>query len=103
FFPETFVEQGSLENFSTRLIGRWLGGVVGQTHLEDGSVRLGAPRFNLPAMMMDDEITGHQANAIFLRAFAARHERVKNHTQCLLRQSRAIILNLDLNFRSLRC
>ena len=45
---------------------------------------------NLPAMMMDDEKTGHQIDAIFGWHTVAHHEGVENDAQGVLRQARSL-------------
>src|SRR5260221_6209157 len=62
-----------------------------------------ALRVNLAAVMMDDEKTGHQVDAVFGRRPALHDKRITDDPQCLLRQSRPVVADAqdDLRFRLL--
>ncbi len=56
-----------------------------------------APGVNSPAVMVHDEIAGHEVDAVFHRAVAADYERVEYQPQRLLRQPRAVVADLHLD------
>ena len=77
FLPDAVIGQHLLEKFGISIARRKLVGVDGEGQAENGPVRLGGPGVDPAPVMARDEITGHQADSILLRAVAPRHKWVK--------------------------
>jgi len=79
------------------LIRRGLQRIHWNTQRERCPFALVAAGVNSPAMMMDDEVAGHQMDAILDRAIGTHHKGVENQAQGFLGQAGPIVSNFNIN------
>jgi hypothetical protein len=97
-FPERVIKNDFLQKVGIRFLScRGLTGVCGQPDGERGSLAVLAVGMDVPAVVVDDEVAGHQVDSVLHRAVAANHKRIEHQAQRFLRKARAIVADLDLN------
>jgi hypothetical protein len=77
-FPKRVVEEDFLEKLFAFADRQRLIGIKRQPQHEGRAMPIFAPRLDAAAMMMDDEVAGHQVEAVFEGAVTANGERVED-------------------------
>lgn len=98
FFPEGIVQEHFLQKIGVALLrsGR-IDRVDGQPDRKGGAKAVLTVRVDAAAVVVNDEITRHQMDAVLHRAIAAHHKRIKDQSQGLFRQTGPVIAHLDLD------
>src|SRR5437899_5143450 len=97
FLPKTVAQQHFLQEFLLVLRRGHEVRIDWQAQRESRALAVLAARVNSPPMMVHNEITSHQMNAIFHRTIASHDKRIEYQPQCFFWQARSVIAELHLN------
>src|SRR5687768_10291711 len=95
--PKTVVQENFAQEFGVGCDGWGQIGIQRQANGEDGTLAVFAAGLNFAAVMMNDEIACHQMNPILHGAVTAHHKWIKDQTQRFLRQTGAVVADLNLD------
>src|SRR5262249_54023690 len=100
--PEGLTQKHFLKKFLLGLSDGRLVGVHWHPEHEGCSPTLFAFGLNASAMVVNDEVAGHEMNAVFNRTIRTNYKGIEDQAQCFFWQTWAIVSDLDLNLLLIR-
>jgi|SRR5579862_9161421 len=96
FLPQAVIQKNFPKKLGVTLACSRDGiGIEWQTNTESRAAAMFTPRFDLAAVMVDNEISSHEMDAVFHWTVVTYYEWIEYQTESLLRQSRAVITHID--------
>src|SRR6185503_19981788 len=98
FLPDRFVEEDFLEEFMGYFVRGGLVGIGKQTDAESRPLAFAALGFDFAAVVMDDEVAGHEIDTVFHGAVAAHHEGIEDKAERFFGKAGAVVGNAQFDF-----